>query len=370
MTTDREVALITGFPRLLTRGLARWAMKNGRDHRVKLLVDPDDAEAATAFLAEQPAAWRDRIEILSGRVCDVDLGLGGREVEALLEEVTLVFHPGSVHSGNRTHICRENVRSLNAMLLLARDMRRLRRVAFFSTVFVSGDRGGTIYEEELDGGQGFRTPYEHSMFLAEQLAREAMPRMPVTVLRPGSMIGHSRTGESFGLTDGPNYLVKLMVRLPAEMPFLLPGSGVVPFNIVPIDFVVRAAWALATAPEAAGRTFHITDPNPLSARQAFELLGDLASRPAPFLGEWTNRLVRRAVRMSGLRHLAPNQFALIDDLTKHVTYNCSGALELLAHAGVSCPPFESYADALVAWVAEYERSQRQPRPKEGAPISR
>lgn len=355
---DGEVALVTGFPRLLARGLTRWAMKNGPGHRVKLLVDPEQVEDATAFLDGEPSAWRARVDVLEGRLGDVDLGLTGAEVEALLGEVTLVFHGDSVQGGPRTQLRRRNVRSLDAMLALARDMRRLKRLAFFSTVFVSGDRAGVIDEEDLDCGQRFRTPYEHSMFLAEQLARESMPRLPVTVLRPGSMIGHSRTGESVGLTEGPNYLVKLMVRLPAEMPFLLPGSGVVPFNIVPIDYVVRAAWALALAPEAEGRTFHLTDPNPLSARQAFELLGDLANRPAPFLGEWPNRIIRRGLKMSGLHRLAPTQFALFEDLTKHVTYSCSGALELLARAGISCPPFESYADTLVAWVAEYERTQR------------
>ncbi len=355
---ESEVALVTGFPRLLARGLTRWAMKNGPDHRVKLLVDPEHADDANAFLAAQPAEWRDRVDVLEGRLGDVDLGLSGAEVRALLDEVTLVFHADSIHGGPRMQLRRRNVRSLDAMLALARDMQRLKRLAFFSTVFVSGDRSGLVYEEELDCGQNFRTPYEHSMFLAEQLARESMPRLPVTVLRPGSVIGHSRTGESVGLAEGPNYLVKLMVRLPAEMPFLLPGSGVVPFNIVPIDYVVRAAWALSLAPEAAGRTFHLTDPNPLSARQAFELLGDLANRPAPFLGEWPNRLIRRGLKMSGLRRLAPAKFALFEDLTKHVTYNCSGALELLARAGISCPPFESYADTLVAWVAEYERAER------------
>ncbi len=238
-------------------------------------------------------------------------------------------------------------------------MRALQRLAFFSSAFVSGDRSGVIGEEELDCGQSFRTPFERSLFRCEQLAREAMPRLPITVLRPGSVIGHSRTGESAGLDYGPSYLVKLMVRLPAELPFLLPGSGVVPFNIVPIDYVVRAGWGLATAPEAAGRTFHLTDPNPVSARKAFEILADLANRPTtPFLGGFANRMLRRGLKLSGLSRLAPTKFALFEDLTTHVTYNCSGALEILARAGVSCPPFESYADALVAWVAAYERAQQ------------
>ena len=35
-----------------------------------------------------------------------------------------------------------------------------------------------------------------------------------------------------------------------------------------------------------------------------------------------------------------------------------GTEQLLADSGVVCPPFEAYADVLVGWVADYERSLR------------
>lgn len=354
-----QTAFITGFPRLLARGLVRRCLNLGADNRAFLLVDPDDREDAQQFLTHLPPEHRDRVALFHGRTSDVDLGLTGPEVVKVLDEVTLVFQACGRQVGSRSELHRRNVSSLNTLLTLARDMGRLRRFSFFSTAFVSGDRSGVVHEEDLDRDQRFRTPYERSMFVAEHLARAMMPRLPITVLRPASMIGHSRTGESHGLTEGPNYLVRLMVRLPAEVPFFLPGSGVVPFNIVPIDYVVRAAWALATAPEAEGRTFHLTDPNPVSARQAFELLGDLANRPAPFTGQLPMRLLRETLRMTGLGRLAPQQMALLEDLTHSVIYDCSGALEILADAGVVCPPFESYADILVAWVAQYERNARR-----------
>ncbi len=353
-----ETVFVTGFPWLLARGLVIKILRVDPENRVFLLATPEQADAAEDWLATVPdEGWR-RVELLKGRLEDVDLGLAGRDVNRLLAETTLVFHAATYYQGPRAQLRSRNVGHLGAVLGLAREMVRLQRLCFFSTAFVSGDRTGLIREEELECGQGFRTPYEESMYLAEQLARSMMPRLPITVFRPSAMIGHSRTGEASGLTEGPNYLVKLMVRLPAEVPFLLPGSGGVPFNIVPIDYVVRAAWSLARMPEAQGRTFHLTDPNPLSARKAFELLGELADRSAPFVGGLPVTLMRRALRLTGLGRLAPNKLALLEDLTTHVTYSCEGALELLARTTVSCPPFESYADTLVGWVAEYERSAR------------
>lgn len=360
MAADAPVtALITGFPRLLARGLARRLLNLHSESRVRLLVKPEHGEAADAFLAALPADLRGRLQVLRGRVGDVDLGLAGPDVVEVLDTTTHVFHASAEQTGSRAHLRRVNVGGLIALLQFAREMARLERFCFFSTAFVSGDRAGIIYEEDLDCGQRLRTPWEQSMFEAEQVAREVMPRLPITVLRPASMIGHSRTGETEDLGEGPNYLVRLLVSLPAEVPLPLPGTGVVPLNIVPIDYVVRAAVVLAQAPEAVGRTFHLTDPNPLSARQAFEILSDLVNRrPIPFAGALASRFVRRAARLPGVARWAPRQMTLLENLDIHVIYNCSGTLELLAGTDVVCPPFESYADQLVAWVARYGRAQR------------
>jgi nucleoside-diphosphate-sugar epimerase len=364
--TTPTVALVTGFPRLLARGLARRLLNHHPEAHVRMLVRPEDAAAAEALAASEPAA--DRLEILRGRLTDVDLGQAGPDIVRVLETTTHVFHAATEQTGSRLHLRRANVGKLLSLLMLAREMPRLQRFCFFSTAFVSGTRGGVIREEELDAGQRLRTPFEATMFEAEKVAREMMPRLPVTVLRPGSMIGHSRTGEAEDLSEGPNYLVRLLVSLPAEVPLLLPGSGVVPLNIVPIDYVVRAAVVLAHRPEAVGRTFHLTDPNPLSARQAFEILSDLVNRrPVPFTGGLPARLIRQVFRVPGVARVAPQQMALFENLNTHVVYNCAGTLELLAGSGVVCPPFESYADQLVSWVARYARAQQR---RDEAPAAR
>ena len=172
------------------------------------------------------------------------------------------------------------------------------------------------------------------------------------------MIGHSRTGDASGLTEGPTYLLSLMLRLPMEVPVFLPGSGVVPFNIVPVDYVVDAAWHLAHDPACVGRTLHLTDPNPMSAKQALELLADLANRPAPRFGTWALGMMRGVLRATGLTHHFPLTRALLGELTQEVTYCCAGALERLSTTDIQCPPFDAYADILVIWMARLERERR------------
>ena len=353
-----HTAFITGFPRLLARGLALRALAAHPNNRAWLLVAPGDLEAAGRFHGALPPDDRARLRLFEGSLSSADLGLSGPEVCDLLQHVTLIFHAGPRDHGAARTMRRDNLVRFNAIAELAADMDRLQRLCLFSTAFVSGDRSGTILEEELNQGQRLRTPYERAMLALEAFARELMPRLPITVLRPSAMIGHSRTGESSGLTEGPNYLLSLMIRLPAEVPFLLPGPGVVPFNIVPIDYVVHAAWALSLAPESVSRTFHLTDPNPVSAGKAFELLCDVVNRSAAFTTRLPSRVLRSALRLTRVGRLAPSKVALFSDLTTHVIYNCAGTLELLAQTDVVCPPFESYADTLVNWIAEYERRER------------
>ncbi|MSP74128.1 MAG: epimerase [Myxococcales bacterium] len=359
-SASKPHALVTGFPRLLSRGLSRRWLNEHATGRVTLLCPPDDHDAAVAFREALAPPMRERLHVVIGQPLDTDLGLDRGEILRVLDETTHVFHTATEQTGSRAALRRRNVDGVGRLVELAYEMPRLERFAFFSTAFVSGNRTGVIREDDLDCGQRFRTAFERTMFDAEMVVRSAMPYLPMTVLRAGSLLGHSRTGEPESVDDGPTYLVRLLIRMPAELPIPLPGSGVVPLNIVPIDYVIRAGTALAQRPEAVSRTFHLCDPNPVSARKAFELLGDVANRPTTFTGRTASRILQGALRLTGVAAFAPQTLALFEALNTHVIYDCSGTLDLLSKSGISCPPFESYADQLVSWVARYERSSRSP----------
>tara|TARA_B100001093_G_scaffold479726_1_gene508961 strand:- start:1318 stop:2409 length:1092 start_codon:yes stop_codon:yes gene_type:complete len=352
-----DMVMVTGFPRLLSKGLARKALNTRPRRTVVLLVSHTARDATQEWIEALKSADQRYLKVVNGTPGSVDAGLSGREIKALQANLTHIFHadvePTGPHGDPNVYL--EN---LNRLIMLSRSCTRFQRFCFFSTAFISGDRSGLVAAEELEMGQSLRTSFERYMMKAEGIIRASMPRLPMTVFRPSSMIGHSQTGDAHGLTEGPSYLLSLMLRMPTEIPVFLPGSGVVPFNIVPIDYVVDAAWVLAYEPAASGRTFHLTDPNPVSAKQAFELLADIANRPAPRFGTLIAGFARRVVAQTRLGRLMPFARVVVGDLTQHVTYDCSGALELLAPTGVRCPPFDAYADALVIWMANLEKTRR------------
>src|SRR5512139_1083498 len=129
-------------------------------------------------------------------------------------------------------------------------------------------------------GQRFHNAYEESKYQAELLVRRAQRDLPATIYRPSIVVGDSRTGE-IDRFEGPYAMAILLVASPVGVPLPLPGDGVAPLNVVPVDFVVDAALSMSENPAGAGRTVHVVDPSPLSARRVYEMIADRAGKKLP-----------------------------------------------------------------------------------------
>lgn len=349
---------ITGFPGFIGRRLVAHLVRHEPHSSAWLLVQPRQyKEAQQAVQALQGSGAT--LKLLVGDVVDMHLGLSGEEYQRLCESVTHIFHLAAVTSlsVSKETAWRTNVEGTRNMLELARDCQRLERFNHFSTCHVSGDRVGVIAEDELDCGQSFRNAYEETKFHAERLVQRAAATLPVTVFRPSSVVGDSRTGE-IDRFEGPYYLGILLVTSPLVAPLPLPGNGVAPLNVVPVDFVVEAVWALAHDPRGVGRTFHLVDPNPMSARRVYELIAEKAHRKLPRF-TLSARAADVMLRLPLLERLARPQRAAISYVNHLALYNCHNTLELLEGTGVRCPPLRSYLDQLVAYVREQYRLRRE-----------
>jgi thioester reductase-like protein len=294
----------------------------------------------------------------------MDLGLSGAEYRQLTREVDLIHH---VAHASYVGVERETAQSLNVggaaeIVELGRSAASLRALVFHSTALVSGDRTGVIYEDDLDCGQEFHGVVEETRLHAEVLVRRAMSEMPITVVRPTTIVGDSGSGE-VDRFDGLYLLVLLIVATPAEIAIPLPGKGDAPLNIVPIDFVVSAAHAIGKNPRAIGRTIHLADPVPLSARSVFELVARAGGRRTS-RGYIPSNLAKALLRTPGIERFVRSPRAFVEQLTMAVRYDTRNADQLLAGTGISCPPFASYVDQLVNFVQEHIRSRRDRRDAE------
>ena len=347
---------VTGFPGFIGKRLVAALAARHKREPIHLLVQPKFARDAARYV--KGLTHPERCQILEGDIVDMHLGLSGEEYGALCASVTDIFHLAATYflgvSRDSAHAV--NVEGTRNLIELARDAHQLRRLNHFSTAFVSGSRVGVIAEDELEMGQDFRNAYEETKFQAERLVRQAASDLPVSIYRPSIVVGDSKTGE-IDRFEGPYYLGILLVTSPLRVPLPLPGNGAAPLNAVPVDFVVDAALTLSEDERALGRTFHLVDPNPMSARRVYELIAERSNVRMPRI-TFPARAAEAVMKLPIVEKLVRPQRAAVAYVNHLAIYNCDNTLELLDGTGVRCPSLRSYLDKLVDYVREYYRKRR------------
>jgi dephospho-CoA kinase len=354
-----DVALVTGFPAFTARRMIAKLLAAEPHTRLYVLARDKFALEADHLLSSLRAG--DRAEVLVGDVCDMDLGLSSAEYRALSREVTWIHHLAGIYfmGVDDDTARRVNVGGTRTVLELARDATRLERIVHWSTAMVSGNRSGTVYEEDLDAGQKFHNAYERTKYEGERLARAAMRQLPITIMRPSIIVGDSKTGEIDKL-DGPYYLMVLIATNASGLRLPILGRGDSPLHLVPIDYVIEAAWHAARSEGAAGKTFHLVDPNPLTARQIFEAVAEAAHTEKP-RGSIPRPLARAVLRTPGLARLGRGPLAFLDMLDHAVHYDSTNTAQALAGTTVRCPSLSDYLPVLVRHVLDVARAP-EPEP--------
>ena len=362
MSPHEKVALVTGYPTsFLAARVVDKILSEEPTWSIRLVVQTKFLERAETQIAELAASDQARIRLLEGDAAAMDLGLSGEEFMQLAAEVDFIHHCAAItYLGVGKKIAEQlNVGGTREVLELAQEADHLERLVHWSTALVSGGRKGYVLEEELLAPAGFRNPIEETRFRAESLVRRKAGQIPTTILRPAVVVGDSGSGEIDRL-EGPYLLVLLMLNAPLDLRIPLPGRGEVPLNLVPIDYVVDAGFAISGDRRSLGKTFHLVDPRPCTARHVFELIARTAGRPMP-RGFLPTNLATALLKTPGLERFANVPRAFLEQLGTEVVYDERNAREILAELDIECPPFESYVDVMVDYVREQQSARRAER---------
>lgn len=358
-----RATLVTGFPSAAARHLLEHLAAAPPATDLYVLASAGQAAAAQATLARLPHGGGARRQVLVGDPASLHFGLSAVEYRALADEVTLIQHlcEPTAAGGSATWQRHAVLAGTDAVLELARDARRPARVVHWSSALASGRTEGEVREAELPAAGPLPARLD-LLRQAEHLVARAARELPVVVLRPTLVVGDSRTGEidrDDAWHDGLYRLIERVARgaEPRAHRHTAHGLGRVahaliarspqaraPVHVVPIDFLAAAAHVLGGRDEAAGKTFHLTDPNPLSADELVELLvaqcATVAPRPAS---------PRLAAVARWWRARAGDSDAL-PAWRGDVHYDTANARTLLAPLGMTCPSLRSYLPLLVQAV--------------------
>lgn len=203
-----------------------------------------------------------RIKVLNGDLSLPKLGLIDSSYNELISSVCYIIHLAADIRLNEPldRLRKTNVDSIQNILDLAYAVHQhhgLVRFSHVSTAYVAGRRKGRISEDALTNCYGFSNNYEQSKFEAESYVMAAGKELPISVFRPGMVIGDSKNGaiKTFNTIYFP-----LRLYLTGKLKFF-PVNPSLKINMVPCDYVSEAIVKLTFDPKAQGLSFHLTLPN-------------------------------------------------------------------------------------------------------------
>lgn len=348
----------TGYPGFIASSLIKHMFKTGyHAKQIYLLVQPQFMEKAgmeLKKLLEELHLDETLFTLVPGDITKADLDIPS-SIRSRLQEVTHVFHLAAVYdlAVPKDIAQRVNVTGTKNVNDWVRALPKLQRYVYFSTAYVAGKREGRIYENELVMNQDFKNHYEQTKYEAEVLVKALMDQgVPVTVIRPGIVVGDSRTGETIKF-DGPYFMLNFFDRLkflPA-IPYL--GAGRPTGNFVPIDYILNATVYLSHSDKGAGKTYHLTDPNPYRVKEVYRMLLEeyLGKKP---IGTIPLPFARLFLSLSFLRKWTRVEKEALDYFSCMAEYDSTQAQEDLKGSGISCPDFKDVIAPMVQFYKQHK----------------
>ena len=270
-------AFVTGGTGFVGRNLVEKLL--AREGQVHVLVRPG-SEARFERLKQRFPGRGERLLAVAGDLTQPDLGLSAADVKRLKGHIGHFFHVAAIYD-LKTGAEQQHAANVDGTRHAVRAAAALGAKCFHhvSSIAVSGLYKGTFREDMFEEAENLVHPYFASKHEAEAIVRKEC-KIPWRIYRPGSVVGHSQTGE-IDKIDGPYYSFKLLQKLRRMLPQWIPLLGIESgrFNIVPVDYVAAALDHIAHKDKFDGETFHLTNPDHYSSGEMLNIFAEAAHGP-------------------------------------------------------------------------------------------
>ncbi|NET66950.1 MAG: amino acid adenylation domain-containing protein [Moorea sp. SIO1G6] len=297
-------------------------------------------------------SFNSRIIPVIGDLSQSLLGLHDQQFEELGREIDIIYHAATFLNlaYPYTAMRAANVGGTQEILRLASQI-KLKSVHFISSPAIFKSTGyfnkPSIREEDpLEDCEVVYGGYAQSKWVAEKLLKTAHSfGIPVSIYRPGTISGHSKTGAS-NAEQTLGRLLKSFVE-----------QGIAPdlnieFDLTPVDYVSQAIVDLSRQKESLGKSFHLVNPQCLQIGELVDLIRSIGY-PIEQIDypQWESKM-RDVILNYPENVLSP----ILPFLTKKIpgtqlTYleassftsklDCENTVKGLAKSGITCAPPDS-----------------------------
>ncbi|MFC4712615.1 SDR family oxidoreductase [Planococcus dechangensis] len=348
--------VFTGFPGFIaTRLMEACGKKGARLAAIVLASEMESAEAAARRIEKQTGC--ENIRLLMGDITQEGLGLSIQDALFLKDQELVFWHLAAIYDlAVPQEIAKKvNVEGTQHVNDFVKTLNGLKRYMYFSTAYVAGKREGLILEDELVCPPAFKNHYEETKFEAELLVENVKAEIPVTIIRPGIVRGHSKTGETSKF-DGPYFFMNMINRM-KQMP-LIPyiGHSNATINVVPIDYILDASIYLSSSPSASGATVHLTDPNPHPVEEVYRAMVHEMTGTYP-KGRLPKKMATLSMSIPAIRKYLGVEAETLDYMDWQAEFDTRRAEALLAGSGIECADFLETMPVMVAFYQQHKNDK-------------
>lgn len=345
----------TGFPGFITSQIVRTLFKKDVTDYVYALILPTERQKAEqeveAILTQFPGRT---IELIEGDITVPQLDLKNEIIERIQHNISVFWHLAAIYdlAVPREAAWKVNVEGTKNVNAFVKQLPQVDRYMYFSTAYVAGRREGVLLETELIRPDEFKNYYEETKYEAEIFVEEMKEFVPTTIIRPGIVVGNSVTGETIKF-DGPYFFMNLIDKLKFLPIFPYIGRSTATINVVPVDYIINAVVFMSGEPSAAGKTVHLTDPNPHPVQEVFRTMVKVMTGKFP-KSRIPLSLARTSMQVKAVRKYLGVEMETLDYLTWNATFDSTVAQEILSKSNIKCPDFLKTIPTLVEFYNQHK----------------
>ncbi|MDR7865801.1 MAG: SDR family oxidoreductase [Sporomusaceae bacterium] len=250
--------LLTGSTGLIGSCVAVELLENRRGCEPLFLVRADNKPQGLARVRAALAKVGARAITLAGlheaQIILGDLGASKKlAADARLQDVTHVINCAAVTAfSNRPSIRKVNVDDTLAFAGVIAGLPAVKRFVYVGTAMICGAKAANrvVCEDESPAPTTHFVAYTESKAAAETLLPAALGKVPLTVVRPSIVVGHSRLGCRPSTSI---FWIFRMLYLAWRSPFPLDYK----IDVLPADYAAAAIVYLALKDDLAHTRYHI-----------------------------------------------------------------------------------------------------------------
>jgi len=353
-----SVTLFTGVTGLVGGELLQQLLSSNPDRRVIILA----RNPGKVSLEGQNG----RSTVVEGDLTKPRLGLRFGALRRIRKEVTEIIHCAAQ---TRFGLPIEEARATNTYgtanaLNVARECKRLEKLAHLSTVYVAGRTTGLIPEAPLGDHNGFVNTYQQSKYEAEQLVLDAMSEIPTVIYRLSTIIGESKTGR----VRQYNYFHQLLRLFARNVLPIVPGSLSWQTDLIPTEWSIAALAFLFEHRFGAGEVLNVCAGvgNSPRMKEVKETSQELFERH-PLIQKWLPITEPRFVSLAEYEEYVEKSLRGDDKLLIKIlgllnkflpqmginqSFDDQRLTRRLEGSGLTIPPFGSYFEKVISYCLD------------------